>query len=516
MKLQASLLTLVPAALLACDEPAAGDEPVRCGWSEPHRLFAHDFSADNGLSFGPTTDLRPHYYDLTGDLFFATHEGTFTAGPCGEDLAPARPGDGLMHPHADLALDCAAGVALRRDASGELAPARVGVSCDWLLTPEGVLARTVSDDGEDQYPLRLLDFRDPALPIVALSDEPIDGWADHVGPRDLTSFTYSSDRLRTGYFGSPYILRTLSGKVLHVDRDTWATRTVLTDVAELWPAPDGRAFAYHPRRADGSSGDLRVRVVASGNDSPVVAADELATWPFPWWSADSTHFAGPTATQGDRVLALASGELLAAPVAAYVQREVGDGALWLTASYPASAVDREIYWEPATGLRRDLYSHRPLASNARRASADGLEIRHVPALGEDSLSASTLIFVPFDGSPRSDFIQPIYPWYWRLADRSIVTVGAETRPFNAGGPDDLLLLPPTDVQVVDGGALLDRSVVPLGPLLTSDGGHDGGYFRVVGDLLIYAVRDDEHGRSGVWAISLSELPGRLVPLPTSP
>ena len=63
-----------------------------------------------------------------------------------------------------------------------------------------------------------------------------------------------------------------------------------------------------------------------------------------------------------------------------------------------------------------------------------------------------------------------------------------------------------DLVLIDGDdeRRIDRAVSALGPSFSGVGNPDN-YYRVVGDLLLYAVRDDEGPRSGVWAVNLSRL-----------
>ena len=371
------------------------------------------------------------------------------------------------------------------------------------MTAEGILGYTRGpEDGETSVPLRLIDFRAPELPVLALSGEPVEPLAGFVGPRASDAIAFGRDRLQTGHFASPYLMRTAGGTVLHVDRDTWTTTTVLEDVASLVPSPDGRAFAYRPRLADNSTGDLRVRLLASGEEFTVASAKEFGYGgPGPWWSADGSLFAAAVTVDGesrDRLLALPSGATAVTPVRSHVQRELEDGALWLLGNEAGG--DREYYWEPFADVTRTLYVHRPVAGWYRRATAEGLELIEITE--GDSYAADvpgTLMLVPWDGSKPEVLAEEVYSWYRRTADGRVFTTRAKNSNYDAGEPMDLVLIDGDHERVID------RNVVPSGSLLDGDGDHEGGYFRILGDLLIYAVHDDEHRRSGVWAVNVSQL-----------
>jgi hypothetical protein len=291
-----------------------------------------------------------------------------------------------------------------------------------------------------------------------------------------------------------------SGTVLHVDRDTWTTTPVLHDIAELLPAPNGEAFAYRPRLADDTPGEMRVHVLASGSEFVAASADEINHWPSPWWSVDGSMFAVPIEVAGDdrdRVLSLPSGTPAVTPPRAHVQRELDDGGLWLA---DWGDVQRESYWEPFSGELRALHDHFELPLGYRRAAADGLELIDLPQpAGFTEIVPGTLIHLPWDGSKGEVLAEDIYPWYRRLADGRIVTIRPTSDGFKGGDPADLVLI------TGDGERVIDRRVILIGPLLAADGAPESGYFRIVGDLLIYAVRDDEGDRTGVWAVNLSQL-----------
>ena len=68
-------------------------------------------------------------------------------------------------------------------------PVYEGLGCHWLVTPEGILGWTPPEwDDEDQssFVLRLIDFRAPELPVVALGEAPVRPLAMFVGPRSST------------------------------------------------------------------------------------------------------------------------------------------------------------------------------------------------------------------------------------------------------------------------------------------------------------------------------------------
>lgn len=497
----AGVRVIVLAALsFACGDAGTTVDPAtRCGWAEPHRLFTPEAGEHVG-AFGPSTDIRERWHDIPRELFFSTSDNLYSSGYCGEDLAPMRAGDGRWHLHEGLALDCGAGVVLRGPSDDELVPVLEGAYCSWLVTPEGILGFARAEGTDRAIPLRLIDFRAPELPVMALSDEPVLPLARHVGPRDFPSITGTNDRLQTGHFSSPYLMLTASGTVLHVDRDTWTTTPVLHDVAELLPAPDGQAFAYRPRLADDTPGDMRVHVLATGSEFVAASADEIYHWPSPWWSVDGSIFAVSIEVVGgdrDRVLSLPSGTPALSPPRTHVQRELDDGGLWLA---DWGDIQRESYWEPLSGELHTLYDHVQLPPGYRRAAADGLELINLPQpVGFTETPPGTLIHLPWDGSKGEVLAEDIYPWYRRLADGRIVTTRPTSDGFKGGDPVDLVLI------TGDGERVIDRQVILLGSLLPSDGEPYMGYFRIIGDLLLYAVRDDAGGRSGVWAVNLSQL-----------
>jgi len=294
---------------------------------------------------------------------------------------------------------------------------------------------------------------------------------------------------------------TTGGTVLHVDRDTWTTTPVLEDVALLLPSPDGRAFMYRPRLADESPGEVRVRVLASGAEFTVASVDEAVvgtSWP--WWSVDGSMFAVQVDIAGqrrDRVLSLPSGASAVTPAGSYVQHELGAGAaVWLTND--GDTEDSESYWEPFADVLRPLYTHSGVPSGYRRAAADGLEIIELSSEGPAKhYDPGTLRLIPWDGAAPRVLAEGVYPWYRRLADGRVLT----TRPigsYQARDPMDLVLIDGDDERRID------RAVSALGPSYSGVGNPDS-YYRVVGDLLLYAVRDDAGPRSGVWAVNLSRL-----------
>lgn len=506
MKLLWGCMGLVCGALASgCDDPGDGDDAeALCAWSEPHQLFASE--PGNAVSnYGPSQEMLALAYASGGALYFSDGEALYTSGPCGEDVQQVPAGDGLRHLHEDLAIDCDTHTVLRGDGSGALVPVRDDVGCDWLVTPEGILAVARPDpEGplDPHIPLRLIDFRAPELPVMALTDRSITSWAGHVGPRGLGT-AGTLDRVLTGHFSSPYVLLTTDGEVLRVDRDTWTTTSVMTDVAELVPSPDGRAFAYRPRLADDTSGELRVHVLAGGEEHVVAGADELADWGFrgPWWSVDGAYFAVVIAGEQprDRVLTLATGALTMTPPLSHVRRELGAGALWVMATDEGHrAEEREVAWDPATATGRLLYSHAPLPPDNLRATDDALEI--VDAADWDGgygEQPGTLFEVPYDGSGSVRLAEDVYPSYRRLADGRIANIRPTSATYKYGDPVDLVIVDPHDGSE----DLVDTSVVPIGPPVAPDGDHETGYMRLIGDLLLYVVRDDAGGRSGVWAIS---------------
>ncbi|HEY0137442.1 MAG TPA: hypothetical protein VGB85_25335, partial [Nannocystis sp.] len=199
----------------------------------------------------------------------------------------------------------------------------------------------------------------------------------------------------------------------------------------------------------------------------------------------------------DRVLSLPSGTPAVSPPRTHVQRELDDGGLWLA---DWGDVQRESYWEPFSGELHTLYDHFQLPPRYRRAAADGLELINLPqAAGFTETPPGRLVLLPWDGSKGEVLAEDIYPWYRRLADGRIITTRPTSDGFKGGDPVDLVLITGDSERVID------RQVILLGPLLAGDGEPDKGYFRIIGDLLLYAVRDDAGDRTGVWAVSLSQL-----------
>jgi hypothetical protein len=507
MRARSGLLVIVSAVgWFGCGDPGGEDEPeALCGWSAPHRLFAAAAVPGHVSSYGRADEL-PFLPDGAPDaLYFSVGDAVYLSGPCGEDLrdlADELPDDGLRHVHTELALDCEQSTVHRRDGDGALAAVYEGVSCDdYFVTSEGFFA-AVPAAGDGVRLVRLLDFGAPELPVAALHDVPLRReLGPFVGPRDLVTVEKTRERHRTGHWGSPFVALTTDHRVLRLDPRGGAPTEFFNNVAALWPSPDGEAFAFQLRLPDGTGGDV---YVYAGGEHHLFAADpELPPFPRPWWSADGAWFAmsiGASGDARDRVMALPSGQVWWTAPDSFVQRELPDGALWLS-TVGGDAV-REIHWDPESGLERELWAHPMLPWGSVRAADDGLEL----LIPEDGRSGAwwwgegQLLVAPYDESPPLRLSKRVSPGYTRLPDGRIVTPRATPPDREWPTSADLILIDPADdsEQLIDSGAANGRWS-PWQLEATT------GFHRVLGDLLTYVVVDESGARSGVWAVSLSHL-----------
>lgn len=507
MRARSAVLVFVSSVAIGCGD-AGGDEDEpesRCGWPTPHRLFAAAASPDHVASYGLAAEL-PFFPDADPDaLYFAVGDAIRLSGPCGEDLrdlADELPDDGLRHVHRELALDCERDTVHRLDAGGELGAVYEGVSCDdTFVTPEGFFAAVPARDDAVRL-VRLLDLAAPELPVAALHDAPLRrDLGPYVGPRDLVTVEKSRARYLTGHWASPFVALTTDHRVLRLDPRGGPPTEFFNNVAALWPSPAGESFAFQIRLPDGTGGD--VYVYAGGEHHLLVAAPELPAFPRPWWSADGSWFAmsfGAGGEARDRVIALPSGQAWWTTPGTFVQRELPDGALWLSTLDGEDV--REDSWDPESGARRELWSHPMLPWGSVRAAEDGLELL-IPGDGRSGAwwwGEGELIVAPYDGSPALRLSERVSPLYTRLPDGRIVTPRASPPEHEWPTVADLVLIDPSDdsERLIDSGAA-DGRWSPWQPEATSS------FHRVIGDLLTYNIVDESGERSGVWAVSLSRL-----------
>lgn len=489
---------------LGCGDPGGEDQAeALCEWSGPHRLFPADPAPGHVSSFGRAGEL-PFLPDADPDaLYFSAGDAVYLSGPCGDDLRTLSadlPDDGLRHVHPDLAFDCARNTVHRRDPGGALAAAYEGVGCDaYFVTLEGFFAELPADEIGSVRLIRLLDLDAPELPVAPLHDAPLSRvLGPFVGPRDVVTVDKARARHLTGHWGSPFVALTTDHRVLRLDPRGGAPSELVNNVAALWPSPDGEAFAFQIRMADGTGGD--VYVYAGGEHRLLVADAELPPSPRPWWSADGRWFAMSFGEfhARDRVLELPSGQAWWTSPGSYVQRELPGGGLWLSTLDEDTV--REEYWDPEAGVRRELWEHPTLPWGSVRAARDGLEML-IPGdrrSGTWWWGEGELIVAPYDGSRPLRPSKRVSPMYTRLPDGRIVTPRAT--PPDGTWPEvaDLILIDPSDgsEQLIDTGAASGR----WSPWQLEA---SAAFHRVLGDLVIYNIVDD--ARSGVWAVSLSRL-----------
>lgn len=504
-------LLIVLTVAVGCREPDAPPEEEQpegpCEWSEPHRIFAAD-PAHPAVAFGRGDELMFFPQGRADELFFAAGDALYLSDACGEDLRDItdelRAG-GLNHLDAELALDCDAGTVHRRGPGGALVPVFDGVDCDhYFETDAGFFATIPAPPDVGVIKLVRLLLRDaPELPVAVLHDEPLDahsvGFDGFVGPFDLDVIEFTRDRFLTGHWSTPFVALTAGAAVVRIDpRGGGATTLLAGPVAELWPSPDGEAFAYRPLLADGTEGDLLVRTLG-GAEHLVAAAAEIPWLSRRWWSVDGAWFS--TTLEGDiatyqRLIALPSGQVWSTAPGELIMREAAGG-LWLTEGMNTV---RELYWEPLSGVRRELWKHAPLPWGNVRAAADGLEllIPSDPDAGFGWWGEGDLIVAPWDGSNPLRLSRRVSPRYTRLADGRIVTPRAIAPEDEWPERADLVLIDPAadSEATIDTGAALGR----WSPAVLES---ESSFHRVIGDLLLYNVVDAGAARTGVWALSLA-------------
>lgn len=509
MNTRAGILVVVSVAgVVGCNEPGGGAEPEGlCAWSEPHRLFKGADTATKVSSYGPADEFPRSIGAGADELFFQAADTVFLSGSCGEDLRDVGDmlsKDGLRYVHDDLALDCEQGTVLRRGAGGAFETVFEGDVCDsYFQTREGFFATIpAGGDGKSVQLVRLLATDAPELPTAVLHAQPLVSLTSvgYVGPRGVDLIEVERTRFLTGHWSSPFVALTTGGQVVRIDPHGSAEAVIMDGVAAVWASPGGEAFAYRPSLLDGTGGDLLVHVLATGEDHPVAASDELTDWSLPWWSADGSLLAimlGGDA-QRDRVIAVPSGQVWTTDVGTVVQREVADGGLWLS-SEEGDAV-REVYWEPVSGARRELWSHHPLPQGNVRAGADGLELLLTDdePYGLQWWGEGELVVAPYDGSAAFRPGKRVSPGYTRLADGRVVTARAPATDEPWPETFELILIDPTTgtEDPIDSSVAYGR----WSPWMPDAGAI---HHRVIGDLLTYVVVDPSGERSGVWAVSLA-------------
>jgi hypothetical protein len=379
-----------------------------------------------------------------------------------------------------------------------------GVGCDdYFVTADGFFAEVPTDDkGSAAQLVRLLVPDAPELPVAALHDDPLSReLGPFVGPRDLVTVEKARGRHLTGHWGSPFVALTTDHRVLRLDPRGGAPAELVNNVAALWPSPDGESYAFQIRLTDGTGGD--VYVYAGGEHHLLLADPAMPLFPRPWWSAGGEWFAmsfGGPGDARDRVMALPSGQVWWTTPDSYVQRELPDGALWLS-TFDGDTVHEE-YWDPESGARRELWSHTRLPWGSVRVAEDGLELL-IPGDGRSGTwwwGEGELIVAPYDESPPLRLSKRVSPLYTRLPDGRIVTPRATPPAGKWPEVADLVLIDPADgsEQLIDTGAAAGRWSPWQLEASTA-------FHRVIGDLVTYNVVDDSGARSGVWAVSLSHL-----------
>lgn len=159
--------------------------------------------------------------------------------------------------------------------------------------------------------------------------------------------------------------------------------------------------------------------------------------------------------------------------------------MWLTQD--AGDVFHELYWEPLSGVRRELWSHAQLPMDSVRAAEDGLELL-IPRDGSlDPFwwGEGDLIVAPYDGSSPKRLSQRVSPGYTRLADGRVVTPRGDATENRVPKSADLVLIDPATgaEEVLDRGAARGRWS-PTIPESSSD------FTRIIGDRLLYNIVDD--------------------------
>lgn len=473
-------------------EDTTGQPEELCLSSEPRRIFPGETGELPVTGFGRADEL----YHVRGagldDLFFEAGQRLYLSGSCGEelrDVTDAQPHDGLRYLHDDVALDCESGAVLRRGAGGALEPVYEGVSCDaFFETEEGLFAvRSSGQGGESSQVIRLFVHDAPELPVAPLSDEVLveSSFSEYVGPHDVPLIELAPRRFLTGHWSDPYVRLTPDGRVLRLDPHGAPATVLKHGVASLWASPNGEAFAYQSLLPDGTAGELIVRS-ADGQEHLFAAAGELAEWTHPWWSSDGRWFAAPiSASNSDRLIALPTGQVWTTDEGTKLMRDVPGGGLWLTQD--AGDVFHELYWEPLSGVRRELWSHAQLPMDSVRAAEDGLELL-IPRDGSlDPFwwGEGDLIVAPYDGSSPKRLSQRVSPGYTRLADGRVVTPRGDATENRVPKSADLVLIDPATgaEEVLDRGAARGRWS-PTIPESSSD------FTRIIGDRLLYNIVDD--------------------------